>query len=169
MGKVKNELAKEIEYLQPISGIKQSLSDLKERNYQLGIITSNEKSIVLKFLEKNNLHSFFSFIYSGIAIFGKDKSIKKAIAQNNFTADRVFYVGDETRDIEAAKKSNVKIISVAWGFNSPSVLEEYQPDFLIYHPEELIKAIDNNLDTKKQLVKSKSQTEKEFRLQMENT
>ncbi len=159
LGRVKEELGKEIEYIQPISGIEKSLWDLKKRDYQLGIITSNGKDNVLKFLEKHNLENLFSFIYSSIAIFGKHKIIKKAIDKNNFTKDRVFYVGDETRDIEAAKKSKIKIISVAWGFNSSSVLQEYQPDFLIHHPEELIKAIDNQLDGKIHNQQWKSQTQ----------
>jgi phosphoglycolate phosphatase-like HAD superfamily hydrolase len=50
-------------------------------------------------------------------------------------------VGDETRDIEAAKKSHIKVIAVSWGFNSRQVLEKYSPDFLIDYPGELIDVI----------------------------
>jgi phosphoglycolate phosphatase-like HAD superfamily hydrolase len=51
------------------------------------------------------------------------------------------YIGDETRDISAAKKINIKMIAVAWGFNSFSVLNQYHPDFLVDHPRDVLNII----------------------------
>ncbi|MGK7875867.1 MAG: HAD-IA family hydrolase [Xenococcaceae cyanobacterium] len=139
--RVKAELGKEIGTLKPVSGIETYLFELKEQGYQLGIITSNIQENVLAFLENNNLQALFDFIYSGTTLFGKHKVIGEFIKQNNLTAEEVIYVGDETRDIEAAKKSKVKVIAVGWGFNSPSVLAEHKPDFFIDKPEEIIEVI----------------------------
>ena len=139
--RVKKELNKEIAALKPFSGIQESLAKLKEQDYKLGIITSNLEDNVIAFLKNNNLSSFFEFIYSGSALFGKDKIIKKLIRRKNLPVKHIIYVGDETRDIEAAKKSQVKVIAVAWGFNSASVLAKYQPDFLVTHPQELLQVI----------------------------
>lgn len=63
--------------------------------------------------------------------------------QENLSFEEVIYIGDETRDIEAARKSYVKAIAVSWGFNSKEVLAEQNPDFLIHQPQELIKVIEN--------------------------
>lgn len=52
--------------------------------------------------------------------------------------EQVIYVGDETRDIDSAKKAGVKGIAVSWGFNSKKVLAKHHPDALIEHPQELI-------------------------------
>ncbi|NJL53106.1 MAG: glycosyltransferase family 4 protein, partial [Hydrococcus sp. SU_1_0] len=43
--------------------------------------------------------------------------------------------------LEAAKKTQIKVISVAWGFNLPAALESMHPDFLIHQPQELLAAI----------------------------
>nr|WP_232826105.1 HAD hydrolase-like protein [Cyanothece sp. BG0011] len=53
------------------------------------------------------------------------------------------YIGDETRDINSAKKSHVKSVGVTWGFNSSEALEKEKPDFLINHPHELITILDH--------------------------
>ncbi len=53
-------------------------------------------------------------------------------------SEEVIYVGDETRDIEAAKKINSKVIAVSWGFNTKEALARHNPDFLIHQPSELL-------------------------------
>ncbi|MGL5794649.1 MAG: HAD hydrolase-like protein, partial [Waterburya sp.] len=63
------------------------------------------------------------------------------IKDNQLNNSDVIYVGDETRDIRSARKSNVGIVAVGWGFNSAEILQEYQPDYLIYQPQELLDAI----------------------------
>ena len=47
------------------------------------------------------------------------------------------YVGDETRDVEAARKAGVQIIAVGWGLNSRASLLLQNPDFIVDSPEEL--------------------------------
>lgn len=139
--KVKSELNKEIHCLKPIPGIKEALIEIKEQGEQLFIITSNSKENVILFLEKNNMQDLFNFIYSGATLFGKSKIINNILKQQNINYEQVTYVGDETRDIEAAKKSKIKAIAVSWGFNSKEVLAAQNPDFLIHQPDELINII----------------------------
>ena len=55
-----------------------------------------------------------------------------------FKKDQVLYVGDEIRDIVAAKRLGIKIAAVAWGYNSLKALKEQEPDYLIHKPEELL-------------------------------
>ncbi|PSB03825.1 HAD family hydrolase, partial [Merismopedia glauca] len=54
---------------------------------------------------------------------------------------KVIYVGDETRDIEAARKSKIKAIAVCWGFNFREILAKYKPDFLIDRPSQLLEVV----------------------------
>ncbi len=135
--RVKKEFNKHIAKLQPFVGMKELLASLQAQGYCVGIVTSNMRNNVLEFLEKNQLESYFNFVYSANTLFGKDKIIKKVIKQYNLPLEKTFYVGDETRDIEAAKKSNIKIVSVTWGFNSATILGQHHPDFLIDKPAQL--------------------------------
>jgi len=141
--KIKSELNKQIQTLSPVPGIQASLIELKRQGYRLGIISSNSKENVTAFLNKNCLQELFDFVYSGSTLFGKDKVIKHVLRKERITSEEVIYVGDETRDIEASKRTYVKVIAVSWGFNSKEALTSYNPDFLIHQPSELINAIKN--------------------------
>ncbi|MGV2831142.1 HAD-IA family hydrolase [Myxosarcina sp. GI1(2024)] len=136
--RVRRELAKEIAELKPIVGIDTVLFQLKACGYRLGIVTSNDRDNVEIFLAKNNLSSLFDLIYSSTSIFGKHRVINRITKQNKLTRNEIIYVGDETRDIRAARKSRIGIIAVTWGFNSGEILAEFQPDFLVNRPPEIV-------------------------------
>ncbi len=135
--RVKLELNKEISNIQLISGMQPALIELKHQGIQLGIITSNSKENVLAVLQKHHLENCFDFIYGETSIFGKHQTINKVLKQIKIPHDEIIYVGDETRDIVAAKKSKIKAIAVSWGFNSKQALQAQNPDFLIDRPESL--------------------------------
>lgn len=143
--KINKGLNEEIEFAKPFYGIRKALLKIKENGYKLGIITSNSKGNVKKFLRKNNL-DLFDFVYSGSSMFGKNKLINKLLKEKKLKPNATVFVGDETRDIEAAKKSKVKIIAVSWGLNSKSILKKQNPDFLIDEPKEIIEILENKLN-----------------------
>lgn len=139
--KVKGELKAKISELKPIPGISEVLATLHSQGYRLGIITSNSQENVTAFLSNNQLNHLFEFIHSGVTIFGKTTIINNVLKQKQLNPTAVIYVGDETRDIEASKKANIKVIAVTWGFNSPEALAKQNPYILINHPPELLEVI----------------------------
>ena len=140
------ELSKHIHTLKPIVGMPYCLKELKDSGYMLGIISSNLRDNVVAFLETNQLIDYFDFIFSGSTIFGKHRIINRVVKQHEVSPSQVVYVGDETRDINSAKKSKVKMIAVTWGFNSISILQHHNPDFLVHTPEELLEVISNYVE-----------------------
>ena len=137
---IRKEFQKEVDNVRLFAGIKEALLELKYQGYQIGIITSNGQENVEYVLQKHDL-LIFDFIDSRTALFGKHRVIKKYLKSENSQPEEIVYVGDETRDIHAAKKAKVKAIAVTWGFNSREVLSEYQPDALVDQPQELIEVI----------------------------
>lgn len=139
--RVRSELSKEIAELESIPGIDQILFKLKHLGYVLGIVTSNNQENVDIFLAKNQLTHLFDYIYSGTAIFGKHRVINQVIREHKLDKTNVIYVGDETRDIRSARKSQISVVAVTWGFNAKEILSQHQPDYLVDHPTELLRAI----------------------------
>ena len=139
--KIKAELNQEIQVLKPVPNIPSILTELKMQGNRLGILTSNSKKNVTSFLERNNLWDSFDFIYSSSTLFGKDRVLKRILIKEKLVLKEVIYVGDETRDIEAAKKTNIKVIAVSWGFNAQKVLAMHEPDYLVNYPCELLQII----------------------------
>lgn len=141
--KVKGELKNKIKELEPIPGIPEALIELQHQGYRLGIITSNSQENVHEFLDCHNLDYLFEFIHSGVTIFGKTTIINNVLRHRQIKPQTVIYVGDETRDIEAAKKANIQVIGVTWGFNSSEILAQQDPDFLINHPSQLLDVVNS--------------------------
>lgn len=130
------EAMKEVrdEKILPFKDVPSVLKKLKER-YNLGIVTANLKENAEIFLRENDLE-MFDFVHSS-TLFSKHAAIKKVI--KDFNIFDAYYVGDETRDIEAARKAGIRSIAVAWGYNSRKLLKRHDPDFLIDKPKELLK------------------------------
>ena len=133
--RIHSEMNNEIVNLTPTVNILPSISELKQENH-LGILTSNTLNNVREFLAKNNL-DLFDFVYTEKSVFGKSHIINKIVKHKKLNKNETYYVCDEVRDIEAARKSKIKSIAVTWGYNSKEALEKEDPDAIIENPEEL--------------------------------
>ncbi len=137
ISKAKTELFKGISEIEPIIGLNETLVQLKQLEIQMGILTSNSAANVDGFLHNHDLN-LFDFIKTTSKIWSKDHHLLKIINDYKLNAKQVIYVGDEVRDIEAARRCGVKIAAVTWGYNSAKTLSTHNPDFLINHPKELL-------------------------------
>lgn len=140
ISRVKNELRKNIEKIEPAKDIKKVIEELSNDKYEMGIVTSNLKESVEKFLENHDIN-FFSYIHSENNIFGKGQVLKKVMDEQGLDPGEVIYFGDEVRDIDAARSAGIRIISVSWGFNAEEKLREHNPDWLIHSPEEILRIL----------------------------
>lgn len=136
--KHQKEMEKELIKIKIFPQMDAVLKELKLRGYVLGVLTSNSKNNVKKVFDNNRIN-YFDYIYSGKNIFGKDKKLKSIIKSRGLVKEQVVYIGDEVRDIEACKKAGIKIVAVAWGYNSKEALEKLRPEYLINKPEEILK------------------------------
>ena len=136
VAKARSELLKNIDAIDPIDGLKNILPLIKQAKVQMGILTTNSRENVEKFLKANDME-IFDFIISTSRVWGKNHGLRKLMQEQKIKAANILYVGDETRDIEAAKKEGIKVIAVTWGYNSHAILETFSPDFIAHTPEEL--------------------------------
>lgn len=127
--------------LKAFSGMDKVLAELKNDGFKLYIMSNNSQDNIAKFLKQHSLSSYITNTYGDIGLLGKTRELKKILKQNKLRASDVVYIGDEVRDIEAAKKADVRVISVSWGFNSAKRLAEDNPDALVYRRSDLVKAI----------------------------
>lgn len=138
--RAKEELGKEIAEVAPIAGIEAVLRSLAP-HLRLGILTSNLAANVQAFLAKNQLDDLFEFVHSSSTLFGKDKIMRRLLANLQLPPEAIAYIGDETRDIDAAQRCRVKTVAVTWGFNDATILAEHHPDYLARTPAELAAAL----------------------------
>jgi phosphoglycolate phosphatase len=137
--RVLNYLKARMADIKPIPGVILMLKALKAAGIKMFILTSNSKENVNAFL-KNNQIEVFDGVYARRDLFGKAAGIKKILQEWKLTEkEAVFYVGDETRDIEAAKKAGIGAIAVSWGYSEATLLKKFTPDIVVSKPEEMLK------------------------------
>ena len=133
MRAVRKEVSRGVARARPSADMAGTLRRLKKGGCSIGILTSNAEQGVREFLAGNGM-DVFDFVYSGRSAFGKGRTLR-AIAKR--AGGRVFYVGDEVRDIEAARKAGATMIAVAWGFNTAEALMRESPDYLATEPDQI--------------------------------
>lgn len=134
--RVLNTMFKRIDSIEPILGIREAVREMNRKNVRVGIITSNNKENVKRFLRNNDL-DIFDFIYTGSSIFGKARVLRKVLKDEKLDPQQTYYIGDETRDIDAARAVGIKSIAVTWGFQGEAILRKQKPDYVIVSPYEL--------------------------------
>jgi phosphoglycolate phosphatase-like HAD superfamily hydrolase len=143
VAKAKQNLFQDMNLVQPREGLKDVLHKLKNHGLRIGILTSNSGENVSKFLQTHEL-DIFDFITSTSRIWGKSKRLNELICQEGFDTHETLYIGDETRDIEAARKAGISVAAVSWGYNSSKALSSHRPDYLIHTPHELFEICANH-------------------------
>jgi phosphoglycolate phosphatase-like HAD superfamily hydrolase len=124
--------------------MKDVLKEMESNNIMVGVLTSNSKKNVFKFINKHDLDMFTFIENTGLR--GKEKKLLKLMAKYGMNKDEVLYVGDEIRDVKAMKHIGIDIAAVDWGYNHKESLEELEPDYLISNPETLIEICFGNGD-----------------------
>ncbi len=133
----KNLLTQDMKNVKPCkSDIIETVIRLKDMGIKTAIITTNSKTNVEMFLEKYNV-GIFDFIASA-SMFGKESKMRRIMKKEKLKNNEVLYVGDEIRDIHAAKNAGIDVVSVSWGYNTVESLRKNKPNFLISEPSELI-------------------------------
>ncbi|MBU2645518.1 HAD-IA family hydrolase [bacterium] len=134
----KKDFKKNIVTVKAFPQIKSVLEALKD-DYQLAILSSNSRSNITKVLKNNDI-DIFDFIHSGSSIFGKARAIKSAVRKQGLKLSDIAYIGDEARDVDAAKSMGIPMIAVCWGYNSKDLLAKHNPDILVDDFSDLLSA-----------------------------
>lgn len=127
----------------PIDGAREAILALHADGFRLGILSSNSVGNIKLFLERIQIGQCFSFIEAGVSLFGKPQRISNVLRKRGVDPAEVIYVGDETRDMEAARKTKVSGLAVCWGANDRDAMEMESPDYCIEDPADLLSCARN--------------------------
>lgn len=137
------ELTKRITQVLLFPKMKDVLSALEKQDFDLYVMSSNSLVNVQKFLQNAGIEQHFKDVQGGVGVFAKTKSLKKLLKKHKINKADAVYVGDEVRDVEAAKRAGIQSIAVTWGLNGEKILRSYNPTFLAHTPKELERAVED--------------------------
>ena len=127
----------QVELIRP--ELRDILVQLHDAGCTLGIVTSNASDNVRRFTEANNIEIFDFIVTAGF--FRKAGALRRVARQRAIDSDRMVYIGDETRDIEAARAAGIASAAVTWGTTQVDVLEAHNPDYVFADPDAILKAL----------------------------
>lgn len=134
---IKQRYQKYISNLDPVSGINEVIHELKKRGYRLGFLTTNSRDVTHQFLTSNSMN-VFDYTHYSFNPFSKTKEISSFLKKNKLNQKDVLYIGDELRDIKAAKKNHLYCIAVSWGYDSRELLIQGEPDHIADEPQDIL-------------------------------
>lgn len=120
------------------AGVADALTALHARGVRLGILSSNKEANIRKCLAANGVEHLFAFVVGHPQLFGKARAIRRIRRREKVERAEMVYVGDESRDLDAAKKAGVSVAAVAWGFHSPELLAGMNPTVMLQQPADLV-------------------------------
>lgn len=125
--------------VQPFPALVPVLAELHKRGHRLFVLSSNSADNVQAFFDAHDMGSDFERIYGGAGLFNKAGKLRQIIREHRWQASDCWYVGDEVRDVIAARQAGLRCAAVTWGFNLEKVLADAQPDVIITKPRQLLK------------------------------
>jgi phosphoglycolate phosphatase len=134
-----------MEEIQIFPGMPGLIKHLHAEGHKLFILSSNSAGNIRRFLAANGLEEYFTDVQGGIGLFGKISALRRILRKHHIRPGNATYVGDEVRDILAAKRAGTHMVAVAWGYNNPDILADASPDMLVKTPAELKQALDKNI------------------------
>lgn len=119
------------------AGVPELMRELVARGCTIAIVSSNSETVIRRALgpELTGLVSFFA---CSASMFGKARRFRAAIAATGVRRQETLAVGDETRDVDAARTARIACASVTWGAAARPALEAAGPDFWLASPDELL-------------------------------
>jgi len=110
-------------------GAAEALRAIAAEGVKIAVVSSNAEGNVRRALGPE-LSALVASWSCGAGLFGKARHFRAVLRQTKVAPQRALSVGDETRDIEAAREVGMKTAAVLWGFGTKPGLEAAGPDFL---------------------------------------
>jgi phosphoglycolate phosphatase len=125
-----------IDSIRLFRGVPEALTALRSNGTRLAIVSSNSEQNVRRILG-SELAGQIAFYGCGASLFGKTSKLRSAIRRCNVDRKRTIYVGDETRDIEAARTAGTASGAVLWGYAAPDALLGLNPTIAFHTVDQL--------------------------------
>lgn len=108
-------------------GTVELIETLSAQGIAVAIVSSNAEAVVRRALGAE-VSARISAWSCGAGMFGKAKHFRDVMKTLKADPARTVAVGDETRDIEAAREVGIRSVAVSWGFAPREALQAAGPD-----------------------------------------
>jgi phosphoglycolate phosphatase len=118
-------------------GVDHMLRRLAAGRVKIAVVSSNSEAAVRRVLGPE-LADLITDYGCGASVFGKARKFKAVIRKAGVADADVLCVGDEVRDIEAARQAHLATGAVTWGYATPEILRAQRPSAVFETPGDIL-------------------------------
>lgn len=119
------------------AGVTEMLAAIEAMGIPLALVTSNSEANARAVLGPENA-ARFSWWACGASLFGKAPKFRSVLRQSGIPPERIVSLGDETRDIDAARAVGIRAGAVLWGYAEPEAFAHLNPDLAFSTPDQVV-------------------------------
>jgi phosphoglycolate phosphatase len=117
-------------------GTGEMLRALNDGGLCLALVSSDHEANARRQLGETNA-ALFSDFACGASMFGKAAHFRRILKRAGVDRARAVAIGDEVRDIEAARAAGIAAAAVTWGYAAPEKLRALSPDWVFERIEDI--------------------------------
>jgi len=110
------------------AGVPEMLGQLAAQGVVVAVVSSDNEANVRRALGELARH--VTHFACGASMFGKAAKFRRVLKAANVPAARAIAIGDEVRDVEAAREAGIDFGAVSWGYTAPDALRRLAPQMM---------------------------------------
>ena len=137
---VRGLMAQHIHEIGLFPGVDAMLASLADAGVTLAVVSSNSLANVRSVLGLENA-ALIQHYACGVAMFGKGPQFRRVVKLSGVAPAQTLCIGDELRDLRAARGEGLDFGAVAWGYTSATAFEPHAPAAVFREVDEIIAAV----------------------------
>ena len=115
------------------------LRALADGGLRLALVSSDSEANARRQL--GEAAALFSDFDCGASIFGKAAKFRRILKRAALSTEQAIAIGDEVRDIEAARAAGIACGAATWGYAAPEALRALGPDLVFERMEDIASSL----------------------------
>jgi phosphoglycolate phosphatase len=130
---------RDIDQIRLFPGAAEMLAALEAGGVQAAVVSSNDEGNVRRVL--GPAAAYVAHFACGASLFGKASKIRAVLKAMRIDPRSVIFIGDEARDVAAARDAAIDCGLVAWGYADPDFLRSLAPTLFFERMDEIAPAL----------------------------
>lgn len=119
---VRTRMAADVDQIGMFPGAGEMIDKLAAAGFKLAVVSANGEPTIRRVLGAHARH--IGFISGGVSLFGKRGKLLRMSRLSEVSAAETIVIGDEIRDINAARAARMDFGAVSWGLTRPQALRD---------------------------------------------
>jgi phosphoglycolate phosphatase len=131
--------AEHLASIELFEGVDTMLRALADGGVRMALVSSDSEVNARRQL--GEAAALFSWFDCGASLFGKPAKFRRILKRSALDAAQAIAIGDEVRDIEAARAAGIACGAVTWGYATPDTLRALGPDLVFERMQDIASSL----------------------------